>query len=124
MSCSRGTVGEVLPGAVPFTRQVLAVGDLPRTRTKLMLILADPQQALRHAALPVAGVGLVRQEFIVANHLGVHPLAALHPERVDALAREELARRSRGYASPAAWFEAKLAEGLGTIAHACSRRAT
>ncbi len=122
VSCSRGTVGEVLPGAVPFTRQVLAVGDLPRTRTKLMLILADPQQALRHAALPVAGVGLVRQEFIVANHLGVHPLAALHPERVDALAREELARRSRGYASPAAWFEAKLAEGLGTIAAAFAPR--
>jgi pyruvate,water dikinase len=118
VSCATGTLGEVLPGRVEFTRESVSIDDLPTTRTQLMLILADPHQAFRHARLPVAGVGLVRQEFIVANHIGIHPLAALHPERLDADTRARVMEISRGHRDPATWFVAKLAEGIATIAAA------
>jgi pyruvate, water dikinase len=115
VSCARGTLGEVFAGDVPFTRQAVQLGELPPTRTKLMLILADPDRALDDARLPVAGVGLVRQEFVAATHIGVHPMAALHPERVDEATRARIAELSRGHASPAMMWEDELAEGIGTI---------
>lgn len=118
VSCATSSVGEVLPGRVEFTREKVLIDDLPSTRTKLMLILADPQQAFRHARLPVAGVGLVRQEFIVANHIGVHPLAVLHPERLDEATAARITELTRGHRDPATWFVAKLAEGIATIAAA------
>jgi pyruvate,water dikinase len=118
IDCTNGSVGLVLPGRVPFTRESIEIADLPRTRTKPMLILADPDQAFAHARLPVAGVGLVRQEFIVANHIGIHPMAALHPERVDAQARLRIESMTRGCANPATWFVDRLVEGLATIAAA------
>lgn len=118
VSCARGTVGEVFAGDVPFVRHEVSLGQLPATRTKLMLILADPDRALDDARLPVAGVGLVRQEFVAAEHIGVHPMAALHPERVDEGARARIFELSRGFSSPAAMWEERLAEGIGTIAAA------
>ncbi|HET6582270.1 MAG TPA: phosphoenolpyruvate synthase, partial [Nannocystaceae bacterium] len=90
VSCTTGSVGEVLPGRVAFRTETVHLEDLPTTRTKPMLILADPSQAFGHASLPVAGVGLVRQEFIVANHIGIHPLAVLHPDRLDAATRAQV----------------------------------
>lgn len=115
IDCTSGSVGLVLPGHVPFSRETIAVADLPRTRTKPMLILADPAQAFAHARLPVAGVGLVRQEFIVANHIGIHPMAALHPERVDAQARARIESITHGSADAATWFTDRLVEGIATI---------
>ena len=32
--------------------------------------------------LPNDGVGLARMEFIVSEHIGVHPMALVHPEKV------------------------------------------
>jgi len=68
--------------------------------------------------LPVSGVGLVRQEFVAAQHIGMHPLAALHPERVSEQDREQIEALSQGHASPAAFWEQRLVEGLSTIAAA------
>ena len=117
VSCARGSQGEVFEGDVEVSREEVQLEQLPSTRTKLMLILADPDQALADARLPVAGVGLVRQEFVAAG-IGVHPMAALHPERVDERTRARIEEAARGYASPAAMWEDRLAEGIGTIAAA------
>jgi len=118
VSCTSGSVGEVLPGRVPYSTENVKLEDLPTTRTKPMLILGDPSQAFGYASLPVAGVGLVRQEFIIANHIGIHPLAVLHPERLDAETRASVEQRTRTARDPATWFVAKLAEGIATIAAA------
>ena len=43
--------------------------------------------------LPVDGVGLARMEFIVAEHIKAHPMALVHPEKIDdPTVREEIAR--------------------------------
>jgi len=118
IDCTTGSIGKVLPGRVPFVRETVVFDDLPKTRTKLMLILADPDQAFGHSRLPVAGVGLVRQEFIVANHIGIHPMAALHPERLDAETRAKMEQETRGSRSPVDFWIGRLVEGIARIAAA------
>lgn len=113
VSCARG-LGEVFDGIVEVERQQVSQRELAELRTKIMLILADPDHAMLHARLPVAGVGLVRQEFLAAQ-IGIHPLAALHPERLDEAIREELERATDGAADPAQFWETQVAEGLATI---------
>ena len=118
VSCARGTNGEVFEGRVPFTKRTVQLDDLPQTKTKVMLILADPDQAFAHASLPVAGVGLVRQEFVAATHIGIHPMACLHPESLDEETRARIEELAHGHASPADFWVGKLAEGIGMIAAA------
>lgn len=118
VSCARGTKGEVFEGRIGFERDDVRLDELPALKTDIMVILADPDRAFEHARLPVAGVGLVRQEFVAAQHIGMHPLAALHPERVSEPEREQIEALSQGHASPAAFWEQRLVEGLSTIAAA------
>jgi pyruvate, water dikinase len=120
VSCAHGTEGRIYPGEIPLRHERLVIEDAGKLRTKLMLILADPDQAFGHARLPVAGVGLVRQEFVIANHIGVHPSATLEPERLDSREREQLDAlvRDSGSAGPVEFFVDRLAEGLATIAAA------
>jgi pyruvate,water dikinase len=64
-------------------------------------------------------VGLARMEFIVAEHIRMHPMALVHPERVkDGVVRAEIERLTRNYPSPADYFVRELSEGVGTIAAA------
>lgn len=118
VDCSGGSEGKVLPGRVPFVCESVVLDELPSTRTRPMLILADPSQAFSHARLPVAGVGLVRQEFIIANHIGIHPLAVLHPERLDDGTRARIAYETRSHEDPTSYFVGRLTEGIATIAAA------
>ena len=119
VSCAEGAVGKVYAGAVPFTRTSTDLATLARPRTHLMVNLGNPDMAFQTSLLPNDGVGLARMEFIVAEHIKVHPMALVHPERIDNRAvREELERLTQGYARPADYFVRQLAEGVGTIAAA------
>jgi len=40
--------------------------------------VGNPEEAFRLAAIPCDGVGLARQEFMIANQIKVRPLALLH----------------------------------------------
>lgn len=52
------------------------VEELPITATKIYVNLAEPDQAVAVARLPVDGVGLLRAEFMIAS-TGKHPKALL-----------------------------------------------
>lgn len=53
--------------------------------TRVMLTLGNPSQAFTVCSIPgVAGVGLARLEFIIANTIGIHPSALLDLEKVEA----------------------------------------
>jgi pyruvate,water dikinase len=95
-----------------------SLGDLAPTRTKIMLNLATPDTAFEKGQLPVAGVGLAREEFIIASRVGIHPMAALHPEQLEQPVRIEVERRSLGWATPREFYVATLAYGIGQIAAA------
>jgi pyruvate,water dikinase len=85
---------------------------------KIMMNVGNPELAFDFAQLPNAGVGLARLEFIINNMIGIHPKAILEINQVPASLRDEIKRRSRGYASPKQFFVEKLVEGVATIAAA------
>jgi pyruvate,water dikinase len=96
-----------------------SLADLPRPRTKLMVNLGNPDLAFKTALLPCDGVGLARMEFIISEHIGIHPMAIAHPGRIG---RSDVRRRiealTERYAQPQDFFVERLAEGVGTIAAA------
>lgn len=119
ISCAEGEVGSVYQGALAFDVTRTPVSELRQPRTAIMVNLGTPEMAFRVAMQPQAGVGLARMEFIISEHIRVHPMALLKPEKVaSAKARAAIARLVRGYKSPADFFIQTLAEGVGTIAAA------
>jgi len=119
VSCAAGDIGTVYHGRLPFEVTRIPTGSFPRPRTHVMFNLADPDIAFRTAMLPSDGVGLARMEFIVSEHIKVHPMALAQPEKVSsAKARATIARLTHGYAHPRDFFVQKLSEGVGTIAAA------
>ena len=119
VSCAEGDVGRVYDGNVPFETTRVDTGELKRPRTAIMLNLGNPELALRTAMLPNDGVGLARMEFIINEHIGIHPMALVNPEKVTSgRARKDIQRRVRNHARPADYFVEKLSEGVGLIAAA------
>jgi pyruvate,water dikinase len=117
--CAEGDVGRVYQGHVPFETRRTDLENLPRPRTKIMLILGNPEIAFRNSFLPNDGVGLARMEFVITEHIKAHPMALLHPERVqDEDERRALLDLARNDRTPGDFFVRALAEGVGTIAAA------
>ena len=119
ISCCEGDVGRVYRGNLPFSVTEQAIDDLPATRTRILINVGNPEEAFNLAAIPCDGVGLARLEFIIANHIKVHPLALLQPERVaDAQQRQQIAQLTAGHTSPADYYVDLLAQGMARIAAA------
>ncbi|MCZ7628735.1 MAG: hypothetical protein M5U19_06605 [Microthrixaceae bacterium] len=117
VSCTGGDTGVVYDGTLAFDVEEISLDDISETRTKVMLNVADPTTAFRWWRLPADGVGLVRMEFVVNNHIGIHPLALVGFDDIedrDVVARIE--RRTRGYADKAEYFVDHLASGIARIA--------
>jgi pyruvate,water dikinase len=119
VSCAEGDVGRIYRGRIPFEVQRTDLEGLERPATRIMINLGNPELAFKTSFLPNDGVGLARMEFIVSESIKAHPMALAHPEKVrDAAERAQIERLARGYATPAEFFVARLAEGIGTIAAA------
>ncbi len=118
VSCADGEIGHVYDGNIPFKTAKLSLAFGQRTRTEIMVNLANPDLAFRTAMMPSDGVGLARMEFIISEHIRVHPMALAHPDRVPAETWKAISDLIRDYPHPADFFVGKLAEGVGTIAAA------
>jgi pyruvate, water dikinase len=119
VSCADGDSGHVYLGEVGFHVDRTEVADLARPRTQIMINLGNPDLAFKTSFLPNDGVGLARMEFIISEYIRVHPLALLHPEKVDdPEARKTIDRLTQGYPDGSAFFVERLSEGIGTIAAA------
>ncbi len=119
VSCAEGDSGRVYRGEVGFHVDRTEVADLARPRTQIMINLGNPDLAFKTSFLPNDGVGLARMEFIISEYIRAHPLALLHPEKVDdPEARRTIERLTRGYPDGSDYFVERLSEGIGTIAAA------
>jgi pyruvate,water dikinase len=118
VACHTGQTGAVYAGELTFAQTTTNLDDLQRPHTKLMLNVGNPDIAFKAALLPSDGVGLARLEFIISNHVKLHPMAAIHPERLSDDEQKQIAQLTHGYASPAEFFISTLAEGIATIAGA------
>lgn len=116
VSCAEGEIGRVYEGALPIKVAHVELSEVKRPRTEIMLNLGNPELAFRTAMLPNDGVGLARMEFIISEHIKVHPMALVSPEKVTSVkARQEIERLVRNYPRPADYFIEKLSEGVGMI---------
>ncbi len=117
VSCAEGDDGRVYEGLVDWDEIEIDLDDLPETDTDVMLILASPGAAFRWWRLPADGVGLARTEFIVNDHIQVHPLALLHFDDVeDRQTRERIEEITVGYDDLSAFFVDRLSSGIARIA--------
>lgn len=118
VSCSEGEEGHVYAGLLPFEIQEMPLENLPRTRTKIMMNVGNPEEALSLSAIPNDGVGLARLEFIIANHIKVHPLALVHYDQLEESVKATVGKLTALYEDKTQYFVEKLAQGVGTIAAA------
>jgi len=116
VSCAEGDVGFVYAGAGTIEREEVAVDALPRTRTHVMLNLANPAATMKWWPLPADGIGLARMEFVVSEHIRVHPMALAHPDRVtDPEVRAQIAELTRGWDRGDEFFVDQLANGVAAL---------
>ncbi|MBE9169391.1 phosphoenolpyruvate synthase [Pleurocapsales cyanobacterium LEGE 06147] len=119
VSCSEGEEGKIYTGLVPFEVEETELKNLPRTRTKILMNVGNPEEAFGLASMPCDGVGLARFEFIIANHIKAHPLALIHfDELKDESVKREIGELTALYDCKPDFFVDKLARGIGTIAAA------
>lgn len=119
VSCAEGDTGFVYAGELPFEVERVSLKAVGRPRTKVMMNVANPEEAFSLASLPNDGVGLARMEFIVSTHIRIHPLALTGFDTLtDPAAKAEIEKLTAGYRDKPQFFVDKLAEGVGMIAAA------
>jgi len=119
VSCAEGDAGKVYSGILNFELKTTDLSGLKRPKTKIMLNIGNPELAFKTSFLPNDGVGLARMEFIIAEYIKAHPLALIHPERVqDKGVLDQLKRLTCNYEKPEDFFVERLSEAVATIAAA------
>jgi pyruvate, water dikinase len=119
VSCAQGDIGFVYDGKLPFDVERTNVKDLPRPRTKVMMNIANPEEAFALSFIPNDGVGLAREEFIISNYIKIHPLALInYAKTADAKVKAEIEKLTAGYDDKPQFFVDKLAQGVAMIAAA------
>jgi len=116
VSCSEGEEGRIYAGLLEFERIQVTLDHMPEIPVKLTMNVGNPQLAFGFQRIPNEGVGLARLEFIISAMIGIHPRAALDFETLPSDLKSQVAARSRGYATPAQFYEQKLVEGMATLA--------
>ena len=119
VSCTEGEIGRVYAGVLPVEITTQDAASVAAPRTPIMVNLGNPDLAFKTAMRPNDGVGLARMEFIISDHIGIHPMALACPQWLTTgKDRERIANLVRSHATPSAFFVERLSEGVGTIAAA------
>jgi pyruvate,water dikinase len=117
VSCAEGREGFVYEGTADYEVEEINFDNIPATRTRIMLNLANPAAAFRWWRIPADGVGLARMEFVVSNHIKIHPMALVRYDTLkDEDAKKTIAELTAGYEPRTEYFVDRLARGLGRIA--------
>jgi pyruvate,water dikinase len=116
--CSLGATGYIYEGILPYTSTSTDLESLPATDLQkcIMMNVGNPDNVFAYHKYPVAGVGLAREEFIIANTIGVHPRAVLNIDTIDAALADRIRGRARGYETVREWYVSRLSHGIAQIA--------
>ncbi len=119
VSCAEGDAGFVYEGQLPFEVKRTNLKELEQPRTKVMMNLANPEEAFGLSFIPNAGVGLARMEFIITTYIRIHPLALVDFETLaDPAAKLQIEQLTAGYSDKPQYFVDKLAQGVAMLAAA------
>ncbi|HAU15374.1 MAG TPA: phosphoenolpyruvate synthase, partial [Gammaproteobacteria bacterium] len=106
----------VYDGQLVFDVQKNSIESMPDLPFKIMMNVGNPDRAFDFQALPNAGIGLARLEFIINRMIGVHPKALLNYESLPKDVKQSVQRRISGYPGPVEFYIEKLVEGVATLA--------
>ncbi|WP_299203580.1 phosphoenolpyruvate synthase [uncultured Amphritea sp.] len=118
VSCAEGDTGRAYEGCLDYEHQTNKVDSMPPLPFDIMMNVGNPDRAFDFQALPNAGVGLARLEFIINRMIGIHPKALIEFDQQDEGLKRTIERRIAGYDSPIEFYVAKLVEGISTLAAA------
>ena len=119
VDCSTGQKGRIFKGALEFETREINPEKIPQTKTKIMINTSYPEAAFPNAILPSSGIGLAREEFIIASSIKVHPLALYHFDKIkDKSLKRRIEEITNGYKDKKEYFIENLARGIGKMAAA------
>lgn len=111
--------GRVFNGDIPFKVRKYDLKEIPSLPMKIMLNIGTPESAFKSSFLPVSGVGLAREEFIIAEKIKAHPLALVHFNKLKSkMSKQEIDKiedLTRGYKDKTEFYVDELAEGISQI---------
>jgi len=122
VDCTQGLNGRIFKGKLPFKVKRYDLGKTPKLKTKIMVNIGAPEIAFKTSFLPVEGVGLAREEFIIAEKIKVHPLALYHYKKLKKSRDKEILKIVRKideitieHGDKREYFVKELAEGVAQI---------
>ncbi|MGC2238043.1 MAG: phosphoenolpyruvate synthase [Pyrinomonadaceae bacterium] len=118
VSCAEGDRGNIYYGKIDFEIDRREITDDERPQTQVMMNVGDPDHAFSVSRLPNDGVGLARLEFIINNHIGIHPMALVNYPNLRKRDDVETISEKIGEEDPKEFFVRCLSEGVGRIAAA------
>ncbi len=118
VDCSEGQDGKVYEGIISFEIKKTDISNIKKTKTKLTMNLGDPSQAFALSFIPNDGVGLAREEFIIASSIKIHPQALLNYKKLSPALKNKINKLTLGYDDKIQFYIDKLAEGIGKIGSA------
>ena len=83
-----------------------------------MMNIATPEAAFEKSFLPNDGVGLAREEFIIASDIGIHPNALINYKKLPSKIKKIIDKKTVGYKNKTQFYVDKLAYGIAKISAA------
>ena len=119
VDCTQGQKGRIFKGKIPYTSKKYNLDKIPDLKTDICLNIGAPDIAFQYSFLPVDGVGLAREEFIIANKIGIHPLALCYYDKIKSKLtkdeRKKIEEATLGFQDKKKFYIDKLAEGVAQI---------
>jgi len=112
---SQGLEGKIYQGILEYEVIEHKLEEIPQTKTKVYVNIGEPDEALEKWYLPVKGVGLAREEFIIASEIKIHPNALIDYPNLPQEIKEKIDELTKGYEDKKQYYIYKLAEGIAKI---------
>jgi pyruvate,water dikinase len=112
---SQGLEGKIYQGILEYEVIEHKLEKIPQTKTKVYVNIGEPDEALEKWYLPVKGVGLAREEFIIASEIKIHPNALIDYPNLPQEIKQKINELTKGYEDKKQFYIDKLAEGIAKI---------
>jgi pyruvate,water dikinase len=112
---SQGLEGKIYQGILEYEVIEHKLEKIPQTKTKVYVNIGEPDEALEKWYLPVKGVGLAREEFIIASEIKIHPNALIDYPNLPQEIKQKINELTKGYEDEKQFYIDKLAEGIAKI---------
>ncbi len=116
VDCSSGSDGLVWGGETKWEVKKYTVDTINRPKTHVYINVGSPNEAFKSSFLPNDGVGLAREEFIIASQIKIHPNALIDFDKLeDPKLKQQIEELTHGYPDKADFYVQNLAQGIAKI---------